>query len=462
MTQRSVLNKRIPTVFGLFLLALAVLTTSYLVQTGVILLGGAAPSDNPEDVRITNISSSSFTVAYKTQTKVIGTISLASGTTKDQIILDERDQQSGIPKPYIVHSIAVKNLKQGVQYVFSITSGSTTYQNNGSPFSTKTATDSVASPSATLPLTGKLLGANGTPPEEALIFVTTKGGQSFSALTKSNGVYIIPLNTMLTQDLSGPISLTSSTVMQLLATDGKLQSQAQVPLSGANPVPLITVGNNYNFFANTTSVGTSSASLSFPPYPQNDTLSATEVITTPKKDEGFSDPQPQFKGKALPRESVTIEIHSDDKITATVTADGNGNWTYRPTTPLSVGQHIISITSKDSSGILKTIQQSFTVFASGSQVTQSATPSGSLSPSPTIKVTPTTKPTVGPTVSITPTITVVPTVLTPTVRPTSGLPTPKPTLPPTGNNTLVVSSILGIVTALVGAVLFVLTKGAVL
>ena len=466
----SILNKKIPTIGGLFLLAIAVLTTSYLVNTGVIFLGGAAPSENPQDVRITNVSDTSFTVTYKTDAKVAGTISLGADKTSAQTILDERDQQSGVPKLYKLHSISVKNAKPTTAYSFSITSGTTTYQNNGSLFSVTTSKTLTGSPSATIPLSGKLIGSDGNIPEEAMVFVTTTSGQSLSSLVHQNGLYLVPLNNMLSKDFSSRLTLNDSSVLQVLATDGSQQSQVQVLLQGANPVPLITLGSNYNFVVNTTPIASTAASLGFPPFPLANSLNATPIITVPKKDQTFNDSQPQFSGSAQPNQPVTIEIHSDSVITATTQTDKYGNWTYRPTVPLSPGQHTLIISTKDASGILRTIQQSFTVYASGTQQNQPISPSPTPIPSPNASTTPTVTSTPTPTKSPLVTTTVSPTIgATPTISPTptsvakiTSVLTPKPTLPPTGSSTLVTTSVLGIVTACIGVVLFVLTKGAAL
>ena len=450
----SLLNKRIPTILGLFLLAVAVLATSYLVNTGVIYFGGAAPSDNPQDVRITNVSDASFTVTYKTAAAVLGTIAVSTSGQPPQTILDDRDEQSGIPKSYNLHSITVKKIKPATTYTFSITSGATVYQNNGNPFSATTAPTLSGSPSSVAPLTGKLLSSSGNIPQEALVFVTTSGGQSLSTLAQPNGIYIIPLNTLLSSDLSHTLPLSNDSTMQVLAEDTNSSSQAQVLLSNASPLPLITLGNNYNFVTSATPIASTAASLGFPSFPVSN-LNATPVITTPSKGEGFTDPQPQFSGTALPNQQVQVQIHSDAVVTGTTTTDANGRWTFRPSTPLSPGQHILSITTKNAQGILTTIEQSFEVFASGSQVNQSATPSGQLSPTAT--------PTPQPKVTITPSVSIQPTGVTPTVTPlVTKVVTPKPTLPPTGSNTLVISSILGLVTTGVGIVLFVLTKGVAL
>jgi len=443
-------NKKIPTILGLLLLVIAVVATSYLVNTGVIYFGKAAPTENPEDVRITNITDTSLTITYKTEAKVIGTASIGEDKNNLHISLDERDQLSGIPKEYFLHSISVKNLNANANYVFSLTSGATTYQNGQDFFNAKTGTEINASPSAQSPLTGKLVEPDSSAPSEAIIFVTTNGAQTISTLVKSNGVYVLPLNSLRTPNDISYASLNSKTVLQVLATDGKNNSQIQVT-AGTNPVPDITLGNNYNFLSSQTPIASTAASLGFPPFPQSN-LSASPIIVVPQKDQTFNDSQPRFSGTTLPNQQVTIEIHSDDKITATVTSDANGNWTYRPAVSLSPGQHTISITSKDSAGILQTIQQSFTVFASGTNLP------GNTSPTPTPNnVTPqvTTVPTISPTVPLIPTI-----IVSPTIIPTSII-SQRPTLPPTGSNALITSTILGIATTVIGIVLFIFTKGAI-
>lgn len=455
-------EKRIPTTFGILLLIVAVLATSYLVNTGVIFFGGATPSDNPQDVRITNITDTSFTVTYHTAAKVIGTISV--GETKDALttVLDERDQQSGIPQPYFLHSITAQKLKPQTTYIFSITSGTTTYQNNGTLFTTQTSSPITDSPTAAIPLSGTLIGTDGASPPEAFVFVTVAGGQTLSVLSKSNGIYIVPLNTIRTKEGRAYLALTPETVVQILATDGTQNSQAQIQVKGDNPVPVITLGSNYNFVVNAVPIASTAASLGFPAFPTDNTLTATPIITVPTKDEGFTDSQPQFSGKALPNQAVTIEVHSDAIVTATVTSDSAGTWRYRPATPLPVGQHILRITTRNAAGILQTIEQSFSIFANGSQVALASTLSAQLlSPTPTKILTAT--PSITPT---TPTTTITPTpILTVTSTPTittAAKPTPKPTLPPTGNNSLIISSGLALAASVVGVVLFIVTRGAAL
>ena len=105
-------------------------------------------------------------------------------------------------------------------------------------------------------------------------------------------------------------------------------------------------------------------------------------------------------------------------------SDNNGSWSFRPSVPLSPGEHTITIETQDNFGILKTISQKFTVFASGAQVAESATPSAT----PAITITPTTTQAITPTVFISPSATPLITQI-PTIAPTVVVTIP-PTIPP--------------------------------
>lgn len=452
-------DKRIPMLGVIVVLLAGVIVTSILVQQGIIIFQNAAPSDNPQNVRITNISDSSFTVTYTTDTSVIGTITLTKDGEKPEVILDDRDEQSGVPKQYLIHSISAKNLSPNTSYTFTILSGTTTYLDNDKPFSLTTPDKLADEPSEQVPLAGKVLLPDGTKPDEALIFVTTQNGQMLSTLLNAAGLYILPLNTMRTKDLAQAMQFSQNTQLQLLIANQNLTSHVITGVMNINPVPPVTLSQDYDFTAQETPLATGSAETSFPilDFTQN-TLHATPQIITPKKDESFTDQQPQFKGTAAPKSTVSISIHSDQAITTQVTTDANGNWTYRPTTPLSPGQHTITITSPDQYGILHTLTQTFTVYAAGSQVNQSATPSATLAPTriPTVTTKPTIQPTSKPTI--------IPTILpTNTLTPTSAIkPTTHPTLPPTGSNTVAIAGVAGIATTVIGIVLFLITSGATL
>lgn len=456
-------DKRIPTLLGLFLIVIGVAATTFLVKQGYVPFLKAAPGDNPQNLRITNITDSSFTVTYITEASVIGSISYGKDSPNGQVVLDDRDQPTGVPTSHTVHSITVRGLQPQTSYQFSIASGANTYLNNDLPFTATTGEKIAQDPSQEEPLSGKIVSNADTLPE-MLAYVTTKNGQTLSTLVKPTGIYIIPLNTMRTANLASYLSFDDTTTLQILVVSQNEQSRVNLLATKRNPVPTITFTNNYDFTIDTTPLASTSAlPVGFPAFALDTNVIATPKIQTPTKDQNFTDAQPLLQGKAVPGATVTIEIHSAAAVTGKVVADANGNWVFRPSSPLAPGEHTITITTKDSSGILQTIKQTFTILESGTQVAEAATPSA----------TPTTKPSATPSPSKTPTGTVTPTAITPTsivASPTmtpvpSGLPTsisqpPKGQLPPTGNESAITAGILGIITTIIGIGLFLVTRGA--
>ncbi len=474
-------SKKIPGLLGLFVVVLGLGITIYLAQKTTNFFGRAAPSETPNTIRITNISDTSFTLTYQTDASYVGTMTMGADAQDIQVILDDRDQTSGTPKPYALHSITAKNLKPSTSYSFSILSGNTVFLNNGQKFLVTTARSLSASPSVQTPLAGKIRSLGTTPLNEVLVFATASNGQTLSTLIDPSGLYVLPVNTMRTKDLASYLSITNTTNFELLVTSPTETAHVTISALASNPVPDVLLGQSYDFTISANPIASSSAAGGFPAFSLDQKLKATPQILSPAKDnQGFTDAQPLFKGTALPNEDVTITIHSGEIITTKVTADTSGNWSFRPSSPLSPGQHTITISTTNASGIIQTIQKSFTVYAAGSQVDQSATPSATMTqatPTPTPKATPTpiqSGPTPRPSVSTgvqpsptptrkpTATPTLIPTVPTTKGGITESTPTPikpRPTLPPTGSNATIVVGLTGIATTLVGMMVFFLTRG---
>ncbi len=461
----SIWDRRIPTFLGLTVILIGIGITSYLTLKGISPFSHASAGENPQAIRMTNITDTSFTVTYTTSIPIIGSLNSGPDTNLGTVILDDRDQATGIPGQYTLHSITVRNLRPSTRYFFSITSGSTTYLNQNNPFVIITAPHISAAPSTEVPLIGSVQLPTGESPPEAIVYVSTQNGQTLSTLTKSNGSYSIPLSSMRNIMLSSYISFSDATTLQVLAIDASSQSRITLFAHKGNPVPLIVLSNNYDFTLNTTPLASTAASfIGFPAFALDKTIQAEPIIETPSNNQNFSDSQPVLHGKALPNQTVKIIIHSQVVQTVTVTTDQYGNWTYRPSSPLPPGQHTITVTTPDGSGILRTIQQAFSIFASGTQVAEAATPSAT----PTVGITvtptqvPTNTPTPQPTLSLSPSPTLTPTVTptqtpTPTNIPSPTLtisPIPKPTIPPTGSNALITTGIAMLVTTATGIVLF--------
>lgn len=467
--KKTIWDKRIPTLLGMLLIIVGIGLTSFLVDKGIILTGRASPTTNPQNVRITNITDNSFNVSYNTDAQVIGSLTYGKDQDLGQTALDDRDQQTESLVNHKIHSITVRNLSSATKYSFSITSGQDKFLNNGVPFEAVTGANIATPPSEQKPIVGKVVMPDGNTPSEGIVYITTDNSQVISSLLRGDGTYLIPLNSVRGQDLASYLDFSTVNSLKMLIFGDGLSSNVSLSINQINPVPTVTLSQNYDFATGTEPIASSSAqentAESFPspkPNTNNSNVQEPEIIT-PKENQAFSDQQPLLKGTAEPNEIVNITINSDTPIQAKVTADANGNWSFRPATPLSPGNHTITITTKGANGILRTITQSFTVFAAGSQVSPvanppTATPTPLASPSPSATPTPTPIPTVAPTpaASATPSLTPIPTPIS-TVAPTS-TPSIAPPLAPGGNSPgpdgkIITLGLLGGILTIIGAML---------
>lgn len=413
----SIFEKKIPTLLALVVIAVAIFGTSFLVQNLRPFGSFATTTGEPHDVKITNVDSTTFTVSWITEESITGSLRFWRDKNNELTTLDVRDKPGGI-NPYKTHYVTLNNLAINTKYLFVINSGKDTFDNNGTPYEVTTLAEKLEKK---IKIKGSIIREDGTNANGVFVYLIDNLNPFSSITTKG------------TWEISAP----DISSFNLFATDG--ESSSNVKSNTAN-VTTITLGQDYDFTTQEQKEleGTTSAKKSFPLNGTKKTVTSPQIIS-PKEGDSFVDTKPRLLGTAPSGATITITIESTDPITATVKADSNGNWTYRPSIPLAPGVHKITITAPDSSGILRSITKNFTVFAQGSQV---ATPSAT--PSPTAKITPTLTPT--------------PTVLTPTPLPTS-LPTTIPTkapapVPVTGSTLpLIILGAIGTATFLLGLAL---------
>lgn len=151
------------------------------------------------------------------------------------------------------------------------------------------------------------------------------------------------------------LAKTDSPITVKFAADsfvGALGEGSTNVLTSTIPSTITISGGTTVDTTNTNTSASSSASLA----PSlNSNLSATDSaatasaisILTPTKNESVATQNPTIEGKAPPGSTVTIAIHSTQQITATVTADANGNWSYTVPQTLDAGPHTIVVATQD-------------------------------------------------------------------------------------------------------------------
>ena len=445
--RNSLLNKKFPSLLGISILVVATLLTGVMTKNTQSGTTGASLSPVPQNIQVSNITDTSFTVTYTTQSETVG--SMIYGQTPSllsTVVKDDRD--IGSEQTHTVHTFTVRNSTPNSTYYYSLVSNGTTYANHGSPYITKTG---ITLPGTTqqLPITGKIIAPDGKPLSGVLVSVLIPNAQVLSTLTQNDGTYLIQLSSLRSADLSTLTPIGDQTTLALTATNGVSSATATILGKNHLTVPSITLSQTYDF----TSIGTNTQSThvlsAFPLAANTDTTSS---ILTLKDNATLTDPQPIFRGKVNPNSTVVLTLSPSD-ITQEVTAGQNGDWQFQPSTPLALGRYTVSVTGQDPAGGAETtIKRSFSLLQSGSQVGESATPSAT----PTIieiGVSNTPVPTIG--TGVTPTIILTPTGvvgITGTAAPT---PTPQP-LPSSGNNIVVTTGAIGAVITCLGILLFVL------
>lgn len=435
----TIWNKRIPTLLGLFVISLAILGTTFLVGQRTFFTQEASPNSDPQEIRITNVTDSSFTVSYHTTSPVIGSLNFGK-TTLTQTVIDEKDRNTLVE--HKIHSFTVKNLSPSTKYFFTIVSGQNTYQNNGVPYQVETATKIEAKrPSGFL--VGKLATEEGITPKEAIVYMTSQGAAPLSTAMKSDGTYTISFENLRTEALDAFFKLNSSSIIKLLVISDKGTSKLTISAKDIVSVPTIVVSKDYDFIDSNEKTATESAKIEELPNVSNTKSPITPKITSPVKDQELSTDQPVFRGTGIPNDRVKITIQSAHQIQGEVIVDSRGNWIFKPTNPLEPGQHTITITARDSAGILRTISQTFSIEGAEAAVVPQTTPTPSASPSASVSATPSATPTSTP-------------IAIPTPTPVT-ISTPVPTLPPAGTSQ-VTTGIMGIAITILGAALFVLSR----
>ncbi len=399
---------RIPTIIGIIIIGLSLAATVFLFRNARNFFGQATGDVTPQEVKITNISESGFSVSWTTSGNATGTLNFGEESSLGNITIDDRDQVSGKTDQYPTHHVTLRYLKPSTQYYFKIISGGTSFDNNGQNYIVSTAPQISPSSSQTQPAYGTVLKADGTPAAGAIVYLSLANSMTLSTLVKSSGNWLITLNNARTANLGSFLSPKGTDRIEIFIQGAGETSRVLTTVSNDAPVPQITLGKTYDFAggaaapAASPSVAPSSSPSSNPKFSLPAVATPSPSLSSPATDAAIPSDRPVFKGTGVPGQIVTIKVESGTPLTGTTNVDQSGNWTWTPPTGLTPGEHTVTITTKDSSGKLALVTRKFTVLASGTQVTEPATPSASprVSPSPSLRPSPSLSP--SPTATLSP------------------------------------------------------------
>lgn len=420
--------KSLPAPLGLALALLGLLGGVLAINRIQNLASRASLETVPQQLKITNIGSSSFVVSWTTAEKTTGAIAVGETTEMGEIKKDFRDLESSTFTSSSVHFVFIDNLKPQTKYYFKIICGGKNYDDSGKPFEVVTAPAKVP-PDNDLAF-GKILTSEGQPAAGAIVYLSLANTLPQAALTDKEGNWVIALSTARTTDLQDFSHYDRSAQIEEIYVRAENETAtATISTGNDSPVPDIILGQNYNFLSIMPILSpTPNPVVGRGGLPQSD-LSHTSVeelelaITSPAENEEISTGLPEFFGTGPKSERLQITVESNEKINSQVTVNSTGEWSWTPQASLSPGEHQLTVSYTDAKGILQKVTRSFIVLAAGESSLPSftATPSGETAvPPPT--ATPTPKAKASPTATPKPTATPQPTTLpsTESAAPSSG------------------------------------------
>jgi hypothetical protein len=387
--------KHLPIPIGVTVLVLGLVAGIFAINRVQNFSTRASPEDNPLQVKITNIGQSSFTVSWITTEEISGSLTSGEDKERGEINKDIRDKDRSSFVKSKVHFVTAENLKPQTKYYFKIVSNGKTYDNSGKPYEITTA--SVATPEDNDISQGRILDSSGSPLANALVYLSLANTVEQAAITDQNGHWMIPLATSRTINLQNISNYDrSAQIIEITAKTGTNTATATLTTANDNPTSDITMGENHNFMEeksiSQTSTSETEINQSNFQAPTSVPFSQTENLTilSPSEDEKVNSVVPEFIGKGPKGEELTIEVESDQKITASTKIDNQGTWKWSPNKSLTPGEHNVTVSYVDSSGVLQKISRTFVVLAAGESDLPSftSTPSGEINnptavPSPT-------------------------------------------------------------------------------
>lgn len=404
--------KLIPTILGLLILVIGVISGVLLIDKSSTIFSRADSGSTPSQLKITNITESSFSISWITSQPTTGFIKYGNN---DNLMLsgkDDRDSLSGKSGNFLAHHVTIRGLKPATVYYFKIVSGGNVYDNNGVIFRADTApTGKNPAPENDVAY-GTVIDQNGVPAEGVIVYLSLPNAVTQSTLTKSSGSWVIPLNLSLSSDLSLYSNYDREISTEEIFVQGSLGGTATAITITKNdsPIPAITLGGNFDF--RNTSSGLVGNQESTPPESQfsspDNQGSFKETgsisIINPSPGESINTQKPEFIGNGPVGETINIEINSSTLLKDQVTVNANGNWSWSPSANLTPGEHSITISLPDG----KSVTRRFTVLAADSSDLPffTASPSATLTPTLAI-ISPSPSLTI-PTISLTPTPTTAP------------------------------------------------------
>jgi hypothetical protein len=390
---------RIPTIVGLLLCVVVVGTIIFFTERALRAPSGASGSQQPQSVKITNITNTTFAVSWMTESPTTGTLLVSTRGKSNRVYYDERDAQGKL-NSYRSHHITIRDAQPSTTYTFKILSNGKSYTNDGQPYTVTTADTLPPNPAGLDPAYGTIYTPEGVVADGALVYLTVAGGQELSALTKPTGLWLIPLNLVRTADFTSFLPTLERMDETIVVMHETGDINAMTDTLNDSPVPEMTIGQTHDFRrqnAKTTTNNTvalrattpTTAPLAIATQPPiggavlGTTINQNVTLASPAQGASLTSTLPLIQGTGVPGKFIAISLGITQPISGSSLVKQDGTWSFTPPKALSAGKQSVTITTVDKNNKPVAITHAFQIFKSGTQVLGDATPSATLSVTPT-------------------------------------------------------------------------------
>ena len=252
------INTKIPTFLGVAAITIGTVTGLLLVSEHQSLQTQGRSDNTPKNVRVSNVTDSSFTVSWTTDDVTTGFVNWGEKTSNIASVT-QTDRRA-------IHSHTVTDLNPTQTYYFTLVSDGVMFDNNKIPWSVKTGA-TLPAPRNPYTITGTVVDTLGNPVEGALVSATVGGVYPLSTTTSPSGNWILSLGLVRTNDLLNYTKIKPETTLVELSVFGTANEPTLTKFyleSAASGVTVI-IGKNGNTItspANFNLIPT--ASLTFP------------------------------------------------------------------------------------------------------------------------------------------------------------------------------------------------------
>lgn len=239
------MNKRIPTIFGLLLLVVGLVSGVFLTQNPNLPWLNASTISVPQNVHISNITHNSFTVSWSTNEPTTSIIKFGSEPHKlNNMVVSSQEQR-------YTHHVEVDGLESSSEYYYQINSISKLNSFVQDVNKVKTGRE-IAPKHITELASGKIITQSGLEVSEAIVYVDIPGGNLLSDTTTTKGEWVIAISNMRSKDLSNYLRIKNDDEVKIFVNAGPLGFvQATTKAANVNPVPPIILGRDYDYMNNT-------------------------------------------------------------------------------------------------------------------------------------------------------------------------------------------------------------------